>query len=55
MGWNQVHYYCGHFRPIVSDLDDGDDWGAASGMNEWQKKPKYSEEACPNVAIPLIT
>jgi hypothetical protein len=29
---------------------DGDDCGAVSGMNEWQWKPKYSEETCPCAA-----
>jgi hypothetical protein len=37
---------------IVPALDDnGDDCGAISGMNEWQGKPKYSEETCPNAAL----
>jgi hypothetical protein len=28
-----------------------DDCGAISGMNEWQRKPKYSEEICPSAAV----
>jgi hypothetical protein len=28
----------------------GDDCGAVSGMDEWQGKPKYSEETCPSAA-----
>jgi hypothetical protein len=32
---------------------DGDDngYGAISGMNEWQGKPKYWEEICPSAAL----
>jgi hypothetical protein len=30
---------------------DDDDCGAISGMNEWQGKPKYSEETCPSAAL----
>jgi hypothetical protein len=30
---------------------DGDDFGAISGMNEWQGKPKYSEKTCPSAAV----
>jgi hypothetical protein len=29
---------------------DGDDCKAITGMNEWQGKPKYSEE-CPSAAL----
>jgi hypothetical protein len=28
---------------------DSDDCGAVSGMNEWQRKPRYSEKTCPSV------
>jgi hypothetical protein len=43
-------------RPFTSLLYqprmiDGDDCGAISGMNEWQGKPKYSEETCPSAAL----
>jgi hypothetical protein len=27
----------------------GDDFGAINGVNEWQDKPKYSEETCPGI------
>jgi hypothetical protein len=30
---------------------DGDDYGAISGMNKWQEKPKHLEKACPSVAL----
>jgi hypothetical protein len=30
---------------------DGDDCGAINGMNEWQKKPKYSEEIWSSEAV----
>jgi hypothetical protein len=30
-----------------------DDCGAISGMNEWQGKPKYSEETCPSGALSI--
>jgi hypothetical protein len=30
---------------------DGDNYEAISGMNEWQRKPKYSEEICPSAAV----
>jgi hypothetical protein len=38
-------------RPIIGLLYvpwmiDGDDFGAITGINEWQGKPKYSEETC---------
>jgi hypothetical protein len=36
------------YQPL---LIDGDDYGAVSGMNEWQGKPKYLEETYPNVAL----
>jgi hypothetical protein len=29
----------------------GDDFGAISGMNEWQGKQKYSEKTHPSVAL----
>jgi hypothetical protein len=32
----QDHYYCIYW-PIVPALDDGDDCGAISGINEWQR------------------
>jgi hypothetical protein len=30
---------------------DIDDYGTVDGMNEWQGKPKYSEETCPSAAL----
>jgi hypothetical protein len=30
---------------------DGDDCGGISGMNEWQRTPKYSEITCPSAAL----
>jgi hypothetical protein len=39
------------YWPIIPALDDNDDCGAISGMNEWQGKPKYSEETCPSAAM----
>jgi hypothetical protein len=42
-------------RPFIglypSWMIDGDDCGAISGMNDWQGKPKYSEETCPSAAL----
>jgi hypothetical protein len=34
------------YWPIVQALNDG-----VSGMNEWQVKPKYSEETCLSDAL----
>jgi hypothetical protein len=30
---------------------DGDDYGAISGMNEWEGKPKYWEKTCHSAAL----
>jgi hypothetical protein len=30
---------------------DGDDYGAISGMNEWQGKPNFPEKTCPSAAV----
>jgi hypothetical protein len=43
-------------RPFVGLLYqpwmiDGDDFGANSGRNEWQGKPKFPEKTRPSVAI----
>jgi hypothetical protein len=43
-------------RPFIGLLQqpwmtDGDDCGAVSGINEWQGKPKYSEETCHSAAL----
>jgi hypothetical protein len=41
------------YQPWLADDDDDDDndCGASGGMNEWQGKPKYSEETCPSAAL----
>jgi hypothetical protein len=35
-------------------MTDGDDCGVISGMNEWQEKPKYSEETSLGAALSTI-
>jgi hypothetical protein len=40
------------YWPNVLALDDGDDCGAISGINEWHEKQKYSEETCPSIILP---
>jgi hypothetical protein len=30
---------------------DGDEFGAVGGMNEWHRKPKFSEKTCPSAAV----
>jgi hypothetical protein len=30
---------------------DGDDYRVLSGMNEWQRKLKYSEKTCPSATL----
>jgi hypothetical protein len=47
-------------RPFIASfyqpwMIDGDDCGAITGMNEWQSKPKYSEETCSNAALSTQT
>jgi hypothetical protein len=43
-------WYCGHNWPIVLAKDDRWWWLWSSRWNEdWQEKPKYSEETCPSV------
>jgi hypothetical protein len=32
-------------------IDDDNDCGALSEMNEWQGKPKYWEETCPSTDL----
>jgi hypothetical protein len=39
------------YWPIVPALDDDDECGAISGMNDWQGKLKYSEKTCPSAAL----
>jgi hypothetical protein len=34
-------------------MTDGDDCAAISGMNDWQRKPKYSREACPSAILSI--
>jgi hypothetical protein len=36
---------------IDDDDDDDDDLEANGEMNDWQEKPKYSENTCPNTAL----
>jgi hypothetical protein len=36
------------YQPWMIDVDD---CGTISETNEWQGKPKYWEETCPNVAL----
>jgi hypothetical protein len=44
--------YCGHFWPIVPAPDDGWGWLWSNWWNEdWQGKPKYSEETCPSATL----
>jgi hypothetical protein len=43
-------------RPFIGLLyqpwmTDGNDSGEVSGINEWQEKPKYSEETCLSAAL----
>jgi hypothetical protein len=40
-------------RPIYRPwMIDGNDFGAISEKNDWQRKPKYSEETCLGTALP---
>jgi hypothetical protein len=32
---------------------DGVDCGIVSGMNEWQRKRKYSEKTCPSAVLSM--
>jgi hypothetical protein len=44
--------YCGHFWPIVPAPDDRWGWLWSCWWNEdWQGKPKYSEETCPSATL----
>jgi hypothetical protein len=45
------------FWPVVQYqhwMIDGDDYGAVSGMNEWQEESKYTGKACPSAALSSI-
>jgi hypothetical protein len=45
--WKRIHYYWGHYRPIVpAPYDDGWSWVWSNRWNAWQGKPKYSEKTC---------
>jgi hypothetical protein len=53
MGWGWSPFgstrHCCHQLPIVpapGDYDDGEFW-----WNDWQGKPKYSDETCSNAAL----
>jgi hypothetical protein len=39
------------YWPIIQALEDSDDCGAISGINVWQREPKYSEETCRSGAL----
>jgi hypothetical protein len=44
--------YCGHFWPIVPAPDDRCGWLWSNWWNEdWQGKPKYSEQTCPSATL----
>jgi hypothetical protein len=50
--WNRVHYYWGHYCPIVPAPDDNGCWCVSSiQWNDWQGKPKYSEKIYPIAAL----
>jgi hypothetical protein len=49
--WDEVHITAAIYWLIVPALDDGDDCGAISGLNEWQRKPKHSEKTCSKAAL----
>jgi hypothetical protein len=34
-------------------MTDDDECGAFGGMNDWQGKPKYSEETCPSATLSI--
>jgi hypothetical protein len=47
--------YCGHFLSIVPAPDDRWGWLWSNWWNEdWQRKPKYSEETCPSATLSTI-
>jgi hypothetical protein len=44
--------YCGHYWPVVPAPDDRWWWLWRNWWNEdWQGKPKYSEETCPSATL----
>jgi hypothetical protein len=44
--------YCGHYWPIVPSPDDRWGWLWRNWWNEdWQRKPKYSENTCPSATL----
>jgi hypothetical protein len=47
--WNWVHYYSGHYWPVVPAPDDDGVWRDRS--NDWKEKPKYSEKTSHSVAL----
>jgi hypothetical protein len=50
VGWD--FGYCGHYWPIVPAPDDRWWWLWRNWWNEdWQGKPKYSEETCPSATL----
>jgi hypothetical protein len=49
-GWD--FGYCGHYWPIIPALDDRWGWLWRNWWNEdWQGKPKYSEETCRSATL----
>jgi hypothetical protein len=48
--WDQARYYCLLYQPRMVD---GDDRGAIIGMNECQRKPKWSERTCPSAVLSI--
>jgi hypothetical protein len=47
-----VSWYCGHYWPIVPAPDDMWWWLWRNWWNEdWQGKPKYSENTCPSASL----
>jgi hypothetical protein len=49
---NRVHYYWGHYWPIVpAPDDDGQWWAWSSRRNALQGKQKSSEKTCPSAAL----
>jgi hypothetical protein len=52
--WSKSTIIATTYWPIVPALDDVEDFGAVSGMNEWREKPKYLEKTCPSAALATI-
>jgi hypothetical protein len=49
VGWGWISWYCGHYWPILPAPDDRWWWLWGNWWTEdWQGKPKYSENTCPS-------